>query len=67
MSTATCHTQDCGNEGHPIDVGDLTMTDDETGETFTAGVSCGVCGQPITDVGDAPPEPEPEPEPEPKE
>jgi len=50
MATVTCHTDGCGNAGHPIDL-NLEYTDDETGETGTvADVYCGVCGQPITDI-----------------
>lgn len=56
MATATCHTDGCGNAEQPIDVGDLTYTDEETGEQRSSGVACGVCGQPITDVGSATPE-----------
>lgn len=49
---ATCHTEGCHNSGAPIEVGNLTYTDDESGETITATVACGVCGQPIEDVVD---------------
>ena len=42
--TATCHTPDCGNNGVPIPV----QWDDAWGPG--PNVSCGVCGQPITDV-----------------
>lgn len=50
MAIVTCHTEDCGNAGHPIDL-NLEYVDDETGETGTiTTVSCGVCGQPITDI-----------------
>jgi hypothetical protein len=47
---ATCHTEGCGNAGEAIDVGELTWTD-EDGTEYTSAVICGVCGQPITDVG----------------
>jgi hypothetical protein len=47
---ATCHTDGCGNNGIPIDVGDLTYTDDETGQTYPMTAVCGVCGQPIDDL-----------------
>jgi hypothetical protein len=60
MSHATCHTDGCDNNGIPVDVGDLTAVDDATGDTYTMGVCCGVCGQPITDITDSPP-PEPGP------
>lgn len=49
---AICHTEGCSNRGIPIDVGDLTWTDPDTGETRIASVACGVCGQPIEDVTD---------------
>jgi hypothetical protein len=39
--SVTCHTDGCGNAGIAIA---LSMTED-------AAVACGVCGQPITDVG----------------
>jgi hypothetical protein len=56
---ATCHTDGCGNAEQPIEVGDLTYTDEDTGQTATASVACGVCGQPITDITDSDaPEPE---------
>jgi hypothetical protein len=61
MSWATCHTEDCANEGAPIDVGELRVYDDVEGVWIEMGVSCGVCGEPITDISDAPPEPPPEP------
>ena len=44
--TATCHTEDCMNADQPIDVGDLLDLD---GQLIT-DVSCGPCGQPITDL-----------------
>lgn len=43
--TATCHTEGCDNAGHPI-----PMPLEETPEGDLPGVTCGVCGQPITDV-----------------
>jgi hypothetical protein len=62
MSFATCHTPDCENEGLPIDVGNLTVIDDSTGEpaldgdgnTMQMAVVCGPCGQPITDITESP-------------
>lgn len=49
MAVVTCHTEGCGNAEHPIDL-DLTYQD-EDGETQTvSAVSCGVCGQEITDI-----------------
>lgn len=54
MARATCRTEGCGNAGIAIEVGDVTYTDEETGEERTSGVVCGVCGQPITDLSDAP-------------
>jgi hypothetical protein len=40
----TCHTEDCGNAGHPITV----IVPDDCG-----AAACGVCGQPITDIVEA--------------
>ena len=54
MSVATCHTAGCENDGIPVDVGDLTYTDEETGEEYPMTVVCGPCGNPITDVSEAP-------------
>lgn len=51
--TATCHTADCGNAGYPIN---LEYTD-EFGPP--GSVTCGPCGQPITDVVDHPDDPLP--------
>lgn len=49
MAIVTCHTEGCGNGGIGIDL-PLTWTDDD-GETVAVdAVSCGVCGQEITDV-----------------
>jgi hypothetical protein len=57
MSIATCHTAGCENDGVPIDVGDLTIEGMFGEPPTTASVSCGPCGQPITDVTeDAPPD-----------
>jgi hypothetical protein len=45
--TVTCHTDGCGNAGHPIDCEyDPAMPPDS--------VQCGVCSQPITDTTGAP-------------
>lgn len=49
-ATATCHTEDCANAGIAIDVGTLTYEDPFTGELVAVDVSCGVCGEPITDI-----------------
>jgi len=50
MATVTCHTEDCPNAGHAIDL-NLEYVDDETGEIRTVdSVSCGTCGQQITDI-----------------
>ena len=51
MSQCTCHTTGCGNEGIAIEM-DLTYTDPFDGQTYTMGCSCGVCGEPITDITD---------------
>jgi hypothetical protein len=49
MGMATCHTPDCINAGIALDVGPATFEMD--GETWPRGpVTCGVCGQPITDI-----------------
>lgn len=46
----TCHTPGCGNEDFPIEV-DLGYIDEIDGTVHqTDGVTCGPCGQPITDV-----------------
>lgn len=59
--TATCHTEGCGNEGIPIDLGEWdTEAWGEPGPVF-----CGACNTEITDVDNGS-EPAPEPEPEPK-
>jgi len=50
MATVMCHTEGCGNADHPIEI-NLEYTDDETGDTLTVdSVTCGVCGQTITDI-----------------
>ena len=50
MTTATCHTEGCGNEGIGLDV--TTEWTDDDGATQTVSlVVCGVCGQEITDLG----------------
>ena len=60
---ATCRTDGCGSNGIAIDVGNLDFHDDVTGETIRSSVTCGPCGQTITDISDsAPAEPNPLPE-----
>lgn len=55
MAYATCHTEGCGNAEIHIEV-ELTYADWETGEVRRIDqVTCGVCGQPITDVQDREP------------
>jgi hypothetical protein len=49
MATVTCHTDGCENNGIPIEM-DLTFTDDEDNVHTVGSVSCGPCGQPITDI-----------------
>lgn len=50
MSTVTCHTDGCENNGIPL-VMDLTYPDFDTGEPVRVDiVICGPCGQPITDI-----------------
>jgi hypothetical protein len=51
MAVVTCHTPECENAGHGIEL-NLTWVD-EDGETQTVdAVGCGVCGQPITDIAE---------------
>jgi hypothetical protein len=50
MAVVTCHTPECGNAGHAIEM-DLTVYDENGDPTeYTMGAACGVCGQPITDI-----------------
>jgi hypothetical protein len=56
-STVTCHTDGCENNGIGIEMTLSFQVTDEWGETSTVtvgSVQCGVCGQPITDIQDAP-------------
>ena len=55
MAIATCGTAGCGNEGIPIEVGELTTTVPGTDEVITSSVCCGVCGQTITDIEESSP------------
>ena len=49
MSTVTCHTDGCENEGVPIEVDrSIDVGDGEVVESPT--VVCGPCGQQITDI-----------------
>jgi hypothetical protein len=53
MNTVTCHTDGCANSGITIDMQlSFDVVDiDGTTTTYTVGsVSCGICGQPITDI-----------------
>jgi hypothetical protein len=50
VTTVTCHTEGCGNEGIGLEL-DLTWTDEEGTEHAVDQVVCGVCGQTITDTG----------------
>jgi len=50
MSTVTCHTQGCGNEGQALEM-DLSWTDEDGQEHSVDAVVCGVCGHEITDTG----------------
>jgi hypothetical protein len=50
MSIVTCHTEECGNTGIPIDIGDLSYRDEEGRVQQITTVVCGVCGKPITDI-----------------
>jgi hypothetical protein len=49
MHTCTCHTLGCLNAEIPIEL-QLTYTDDFGVEQVVDAVTCGVCGQPITDI-----------------
>lgn len=49
MSTVTCHTEGCFNNGHAIER-DLTVRDEQGVVRQVSNVQCGVCGQPITDI-----------------
>lgn len=50
MSLVTCHTEGCPNAEIPIELA-TSFVDEETGETVRVGsVTCGACGQPITDI-----------------
>ena len=51
MAIVTCHTEECSNADHGIELA-LTYTDEEGLTTAVDSVACGVCGQPITDVSD---------------
>ena len=51
MAIVTCHTETCSNADKPIELG-LTWTDEEGLTQPIDSVSCGVCGQQITDVSD---------------
>jgi uncharacterized CHY-type Zn-finger protein len=48
VTTVTCHTEGCGNEGQALDL-DLTWTDEDGQERSVDAVVCGVCGHEITD------------------
>jgi hypothetical protein len=49
MSTVTCRTDECENNGIPIQL-ELTARDDEGRVQQITTVICGVCGQLITDI-----------------
>ncbi len=46
--TVTCHTDGCGNAEIPLLINAVVTGPD--GQPITPGVTCGVCGQPITDI-----------------
>jgi len=53
MSFATCRTEGCANAGWSIDTTGMDV--DAEGQTIVPWtVACGVCGQVIDDVTDAP-------------
>jgi hypothetical protein len=49
MSTVTCRTAGCENNGIQIEL-DLTFRDDQGVVHQVDTVICGACGQPITDI-----------------
>lgn len=52
MKTLTCRTEGCSKADVPVLL-DLAPVDFDTGETVLvdlANVTCGACGQPITDI-----------------
>ncbi len=50
MSTVTCHTDGCGNNGEHLEM-DLEFRDEDGNVIGTIDtVYCGVCGQLITDI-----------------
>jgi hypothetical protein len=57
MATVTCRTEGCENNGIPLNVAHPMKIDDNTGEPTDQPVdpwqlSCGPCGQPITDISE---------------
>jgi hypothetical protein len=52
VSTVTCRTDGCENNGIPIDL-DLDIVDENGAVTGQVGtVVCGPCGQQITDISE---------------
>jgi hypothetical protein len=51
MAFVTCHTENCSNADQPIEL-TLSWTDEEGNTQTVDAVSCGVCGQPITDISE---------------
>ena len=49
MAAVTCRTEGCGNADIPIEL-TLVWTDEGGQEHSIDQVTCGVCGQPITDI-----------------
>lgn len=45
--TATCHTPECPKDGEPVS--GILIPDDPAAWGWT-GITCGACGQPITDI-----------------
>jgi hypothetical protein len=53
MATVTCRTEGCINKDEPIEK-DLDRIDDD-GNPYQLPMTCGPCGQPITDIVTAAP------------
>lgn len=50
-ATVTCHTDGCRKSGEAVPGLPVTYDDPESGEEIRVDVvTCGVCGEPITDV-----------------
>jgi hypothetical protein len=56
MKLSTCHTDGCPNDGLPFYWDDQAAQQaaQDAGAAFSGTITCGPCGQPITDMADAP-------------